>query len=277
VHEKDRDVLALTLDGALKHLRHVQRIWVVSRRPIHSPDPRVVWSPEPSDGQLPSLDQLEDLWQSRNPRLTRRASWVYQQLLKLGAGAYIDGLSESYLALDADVIFLRPISFSLGDRVRFPYSRAAENNPPYRDAYRRLLGYDATTDFSLIAHHMLFDRALLGELWREIEKRHQTPWYDAFVEAVDYSCASPISEMDLYGWWVLEHHPELAVHRQVHWHDVSAVPTALGRFVLARRWDFVAAHAWMRKPRWRRGLEVGRSAAYRLAVLSGLLRRPAVE
>ncbi len=34
-----------------------------------------------------------------------RGSWVYQQILKLGAGAYIDGLSSSYLVIDSDVIF----------------------------------------------------------------------------------------------------------------------------------------------------------------------------
>ena len=260
-HEKDRDLLDLTLRAALSHLSPVRRIYVVSQRPVDYADERAVWSPEPANGQLPTLDRLRALWSARCPQMSYRASWVYQQLLKLGAGSYIDDLSGSYLVLDADVIFLRSVSFASTARVRFPYSRATETHRPYHDAHLRLLGADAMTSQSMVAHHMLFDRALLAELYGEIEARHQMPWYDAFLDAVDYSCLSPISEMNLYGWWMLERHPELAHHRQVRWRDVAVVPTALERGLLARRWDFVAAHAWMRKSHWRWGLEVAAGIA----------------
>jgi hypothetical protein len=270
VHEKDRAVLARTLRAALAHLSPVRRIYVVSQQTVHWPDARVMWSPEPADGQLPTLDRLHALWSSRCPKLAFRASWLYQQLLKLGAGSYIDDLSQSYLVLDADVIFLRSVSFAPSTGVRFPYSLATENHGPYHDAHRRLLGAEATTGQSMIAHHMLFDRALLAELHGEIEARHKTPWYEAFLAAVDYSCASPISEMNLYGWWMLERHPELACQRQVRWRDVQVVPTALERVALARRWDFVAAHAWMRKPRWRRCVEVAAGVPYYARVPAGL-------
>jgi len=117
VHEKDRDVLPLSLRGTLKHVRPVRRICVVSRRPVHWPDERVVWIPEPTDGQLPTLDQLRALWSSRYPAMLHRASWVYQQLLKLGAGSYIEDLSPSYLVVDADVLFLHLNAYKAFEKV----------------------------------------------------------------------------------------------------------------------------------------------------------------
>ena len=272
VHEKDRDVLPLSLRGTLKHVRPVRRICVVSRRPVHWPDERVVWIPEPTDGQLPTLDQLRALWSSRYPAMLHRASWVYQQLLKLGAGSYIEDLSPSYLVVDADVLFLRDVSFSLPAGVRFPYSRATESWAPYHDAYRRLLGVDATSTHSMVTHHMLFDRALIAELQGEIEARHQSRWHEAYLVVLDYSCLSPISVFNTYGWWMLDRHPELSRHRQLLWRDVPVVPTALARASLARRFDFVAAHLWMRQPRWRHYLEVVAGIANDLRVRGRLAR-----
>jgi hypothetical protein len=164
--------------------------------------------------------------------------------------SYIEGLSASYLVIDADVIFLRPVSFEPEDPVRFTYSRAFEYHEPYREAHRRLFGQAPSTGHSLVAHHMLYDRALLAEFTAEIERRHGKPWHEAYLDAVDYSELSSISEMESYGWWVLDRHPELARNRQLIWRDVHVVPGPIGRALVGRDLHFVAAHLWMRQPRW---------------------------
>ena len=97
---------------------------------------------------------------------------------------------------------------------------------------------------------MLYDVALLAELRAELEERHGRPWYWAYVDVgVDKAEASSISEMDIYGWWLLERHPELARLRQLVWRDVRVVPGMLGRALAAGDVDFVAAHAWLRQSR----------------------------
>ncbi|TMK39888.1 MAG: hypothetical protein E6G56_09610 [Actinobacteria bacterium] len=210
------------------------------------------WVPEPTGDEFPTLAGIAGRLSARNPEAARRAAWVYQQLLKLGAGTYIEELSQRYLVIDSDVIFLRDVSFATDDRVRFPYSRAFEYHEPYRQAYERLIGEPPSTDHSLTVHHMLYDQQLLSELIDEIERRWELAWHDAYVDATDPAAVSSISEMDIYGWWVLDRHPELAEVRQLVWRDVHVIPRAVARGIWARDHDFVAAHAYLRTARWRR-------------------------
>jgi hypothetical protein len=260
-HEKDFPVLKMAVRAALRHVTPIRRLHVVSAQRFDYPGDRVRWIQEPELPALPALPDVRERWAQADPETASRAPWVYQQLLKLGAGSYIDDLTPSYLVIDADVIFLRPVSFDPDAVGRFPYSRAFEYHPPYREAYARLLGSTASTGFSLTAHHMLYDRALMAELHGELEQRHGVPWYWAYVDAVDKQEASSISEMDIYGWWMLDRHPEHGNARQLNWRDVRIPPGILGRAALAPDFDFVAAHAWYRQSR----LERYRTAPLRVA------------
>lgn len=249
-HEKDYGVLRECLRSVLRHVSPIRRVLVVATRPFEYRDDRVSWVAEPKD--LPALDDVRERWAAEKQASPGRASWLYQQLLKLGADRFVADLTSSYLVIDSDVIFLRPVSFDPEVEGRFPYSRALEFHPPYREAYERLFGRPPCADFSLTAHHMLFDRAWLGEMRDEMEKLHGKPWHEAFIDAAGEDTHSPISEWNVYGWWVLEHHPEAARHRQLQWGDVRGAPGLLQRAALAAHFDYVAAHAWAREPRPRR-------------------------
>ncbi|CAN5216703.1 hypothetical protein BH20ACT16_BH20ACT16_03230 [soil metagenome] len=260
-HEKDFGVLRHAVRAALRHVTPVRRVIVVSAQPFDWPTSDVVWAPEPG-APFTQLRDVRARWERRAGNLTNRGSWVYQQLLKLGAGEYIPDLSDSYLVIDSDVIFLRPVSFDPAQHTRFPWSRAIEYHAPYRDAYERLFGDTPPIGQSLTAHHMLYDRALMSELFAELRERHERAWHEAYIDVgVDYGEYSAISEMDIYGWWLIARHPELARHRQLIWRDVRTIPTVLGRARMAADYDFVAAHAWTRM---RRSERVG-GAARRIA------------
>ncbi|MDP9318813.1 MAG: DUF6492 family protein, partial [Actinomycetota bacterium] len=263
-HEKDLAVLNRSVRGVLRHVGPVRRVVVVSAAPFAMPDARVSWAPEPSPPALPGLAEVRAACMARGPGLAARASWIYQQLLKLGAGAYVPDLSPSYLVIDSDVIFLRPVSFDPGDVRRFPYSLAYEYHRPYHDAFERLVGEAPPIGHSLTAHHMLYDRALLDELFTELEDRHGKAWHAAYLDAGDPNEASSISEMDIYGLWVIARHPELSQRRQLAWRDVHTVPTAFGRAQYGIDYDFVAAHAWARQRRSERALDVGARLAREL-------------
>ncbi len=207
------------------------------------------WVPEPDGERFPSLDQIRGRLVARRAD-TPRASWIYQQLLKLGADEYIDDLSAQFLVVDADVTSsCAGPSFRTDPGIRFLYAPASEHWPPYRDAYVRLLGALPKTTGPLVAHHMLFDRELLSELKAEIESRNGTAWYEAYVDATDPAEASSIAELNTYGWWVLDRHPESARARPLAWRNIHLVPTAPAARLLARRYDFVAAHAYLRLSR----------------------------
>jgi Family of unknown function (DUF6492) len=251
-HEKDFPVLKMAVRAALRHVEPIRRLHVVSAQRFDYPGDRVRWVPEPELPELPTLPDVRERWAESNAATASRAPWVYQQLLKLGAGSYIGDLTPSYLVIDADVIFLRPVSFDPDAIGRFPFSKAFEHHLPYRDAYARLFGSAPGSVFSLTAHHMLYDRALVGELQAELEQRHGVPWYWAYVDAVDKAEVASISEMDVYGWWVMDRHPGVAGERQLSWRDVRVPPGILGRAALSPDYDFVAAHAWYRQGRVQR-------------------------
>jgi hypothetical protein len=246
-HKKDFPVLRQTVLSTLRYIGDVRRVLVVANAPFSFPDDRVEWRPEPTSG-LPTLADLQERWTARGGTGPNRASWVYQQLLKLGAPQYIPDLSPSYLCVDSDVIWLRPVSFLLPE-IRFPYSRATEYHEPYRVAHARLLGSPPKNAFSFTAHHMLYDQAFLHELFDDIERHTGQPWHDAYFDAADPTEQSSINEQDVYGHWVIEHHPEWSAHRQLRWRDTTVVPSAVGRALLGLDFEFVAAHAYARRTR----------------------------
>jgi hypothetical protein len=269
-HPKDFDVLRRAVRSVLRHVTPLRRIYVVSSTEFSWPGDGVVWVREPSPPQFPSLEEVKQRWPEHHADTLDRASWVYQQILKLGAGEYIDGLSARFLAMDADVVFLRQVSFG-AEEGRFPYSRATEHHEPYRSAYRRLVGEEPDGGQSFVAHHMLFDRALLAELLATIARHHGTEWYRAYVDSVEFSELSGIGEWDTYGNWVLAHHPGLARHRQLFWRDVAAAPGPVGRAVMGIDYDFVAVHAYRRDSRAGRLREIAARVAGELVAE---VRRP---
>ena len=256
-HPKDFPVLRHCVRSVLRHLEPLGRVYVVAAEPFATNDPRVVWVPENSASRLPTSAQLRERWTQHGPTAAARAGWIYQQVLKLGVPEYVPDISAAYMLVDADVIWLRPWRIMIDDRTRFPYTQAFEYHPPYRDAYFRLFGVRPQAPFSLTAHQMVYDQELLAQMKRAIEARHGVEWWEAYVQAADPREPSSISELDIYGLWVLDNHPAAASHRQLSYLNVPIVPGPLGRAVYARDFNFVAAHAWMRAPRWVRAAQIG--------------------
>jgi hypothetical protein len=250
-HPKDFAVLRHGLRALLRHVSPIRRVLVVAPQQFHARDARVHWIADPPADVLPRPATIAARWPAGSPG-ARRGGWLYQQLLKLGATTYIEDLSSTYVVLDADVVFLRPVLLDLSPGKRMRYSLSAEHVPEYADAYERLVGQRPPIERSLTAHHMVADRGLMAEMTAELQARAGVPWYDAFVDAVDPSHPSSACEQSTYGWWVLARHPELAEHRQLHWHDVRAAPSLVERARLAPDFDYVAAHAWKHEPRVRR-------------------------
>jgi len=256
-HPKDFPVLRHCVRSVLRYLEPLGRVHVVAAEPFPTKDPRVVWVPESSASSLPTSAQLRERWTQHGPAAAARAGWMYQQVLKLGVPEYVADISAAYMLIDADVIWVRPWRIMVDDRIRFPYTQAFEYHPPYRDAYFRLFGVQPQAPFSLTAHQMVYDRELLAQMKGAIEARHGIKWWEAYIQAADPLEPSSISELDTYGLWVLDNHPAAASHRQLNYLNVPVVPGPFGRAVYARDFNFVAAHAWMRQPRWVRAAQIG--------------------
>jgi hypothetical protein len=246
-HPKDFATVDLAVACVLSNLPETRNVYIVSVRPYSNPSPRVRHIPEPIGSGLPTADQIRERWQAACPELAWRAGWLYQQILGLGAGQYIEELQPAYVCIDADTLFLRPVQFLSGG-TRFTYCDSPQiTREEYADAHRRLTG-EEQLPHSFTSHHLHLDQELLAELFAQIEQLHGKPWHEAYVDCVDFSIGAPINEQDTYGSWVVTHHPGQALRRPLAWADIAYVPNRRQRRRLRRKFDFVAAHAYMRQP-----------------------------
>lgn len=197
-----------------------------------------------------------------------RNGWYLQQLLKLYAGRVIPDISEYYLVVDADVFFLRPVSFwsaagEVKDSPAVPFfTTSSEHHRPYFDHMSRLHP-DLKRSFSGsgISHHMMFSRPILDELFTLVERYHNRtedpadpehiPFWRIFLDTVeehrrhppDYS-ESGASEYEMYFHFVTHAHPQLYRMRQLSWHNVPWNTSDRFEEYTRQGFDYVSLCSW---------------------------------
>ncbi|MBN2018769.1 MAG: hypothetical protein JW749_00930 [Sedimentisphaerales bacterium] len=205
-HSKDMGMLGFCLAGCRKNIQGLRNIFLVAE--IHDVDvPGVSVINEKSffeDGF--SKEQIEKRWKKEHPQNSCRAGWLFQQLIKLGSCYAIPEISETYLILDADVVFLKRTRFFEDGRILLRPSK--EFHRPYYDYYRRLMGEEPNVVHSFISHHMPVKRAVLKSLLDFIEGRCGKKWYEAIMDNIDYSQRSGFSEYEMIGYYVTKHFPD---------------------------------------------------------------------
>jgi len=135
-----------------------------------------------------------------------RSGWVFQQLLKLSA--YKICKCDDYIVIDADTILVRDIQFRRGSKYIFYASE--EWHRPYFNSFFILFKYRAPSRWSLTSHMMIFNRQLLAELQDELVRIHNTPWHVCYLQALDQTELSSISDYDTYANWVLARYPSIS-------------------------------------------------------------------
>jgi len=152
-----------------------------------------------------------------------RNGWYLQQLLKLYVSLVIDELLDDYLVVDSDVYFLKPIEFIKNNKYIFTVSN--ENHDPYFKHMKRLHNsFTKQTSDSGIAHHMIFNRKIIKNMFKIVEEYHKKPFWVAFIESVDehkkYNInvsESGASEYEIYFNYMLIYNKEITVIRQLNW------------------------------------------------------------
>ncbi|MFZ4100233.1 MAG: DUF6492 family protein [Chlamydiia bacterium] len=244
--EKDLPVLEHAIDGIRRHVKGVERIFVVSKN--HLTD-QAEWVPEVS---YPfTLEQVgielfqgdEAAYRAAVEEGFQRTGWYFQQLLKLyWPAAHPEG-TEYYLVVDADVVFMRDVSFFYGTTPC--YCPGDEYSVPYFNHMVRLLpGLRRMQRVSGIAHHMLFHRDTLAALFSQVQDRHECPFWKAFLHEVDpedRSC-SGASEYEIYFNYLLLRHTGMKI-RPLRWINSGRLDHM--EMHRRRQFDFVSYHDHM--------------------------------
>jgi hypothetical protein len=239
-HEKDRDIVAMCVRGCSDNIENLGTIYVVSNNTdLHLDNITLIDEKEFFDNKL-SKQYIESRWAKANPNFAYKAGWLLQQFIKMGCAYSIPNLSDYYLAVDADVVFLKPTRFFANNQMLFATSN--EFHRPYFDCYERLLDEPPNRKWSFIAHHMLISKSIMLELIHNIEQRFGNKWYDAILDSIDYTQRSPFSEYETYGHYLKNHYPEKVVTRK---------PVCLQRLklrhilmIILNRVDYVVLHSY---------------------------------
>ena len=185
---------------------------------------------------------LDDVWKLTKCRKDR-SGWYFQQLVKLYAWKYINNILDTYLVIDCDTFFLRPVDFVKDGKCL--YNTGTEYHQPYFNHLKKL-DSSWTRVFekkSGICHHMIFQKKYLEEIFMEIEAKHLfEDFYKIFLRCVRYSgdlfCGC--SEYELYFNYIFKHHPSEVSLRPLKWKNVGTLESNYTGF------DYISYHWYNR-------------------------------
>jgi hypothetical protein len=216
-HSKDKDTLLLLLESIQKYIHNYRNIYLIAKENFIGD--KVIFIEE---GFFPfkKTNISEILLPMHCPEY--KHGWFYQQLLKLYSYKIIKDLTEHFLILDADLIFINKISFFDGNTPFF--TTGYSHNQYYFDHMNKFIpGLTKQTEFSGISHHMIFKKEILEDLFNKVELIHKIPFWRSFLNCVSfervthYSCAS---EYEIYFNYVLKFYSSFYKIRQLKWNDI---------------------------------------------------------
>lgn len=241
-HDKDRDIVAMCVRGCSDNIENLGTIYVVSNNPnLELDNIRLIDENQFFDNRL-SKKYIESRWTTEYPSLAHRAGWLFQQFIKMGCAYSIPSLTDYYLVVDADVVFLKTVRFFHNSQMLL--AKSDEFHEPYFKCYERLLGEPPDRKWSFISHHLIISKAVMLELLQNIEERFNKIWYDAILDNIDYSQGSPFSEYETYGHYLQNHHPKKLAARKLVCLQKLKLRHIL--MIILNRVDYVALHSYKR-------------------------------
>jgi len=170
-----------------------------------------------------------------------RSGWYLQQLLKIYAPLVLTQLSDTFLIVDADVVFHRPVTFVRDNRIQF--NVGTEYHIPYFEHMEGLLtSLRKLSGASGICHLMPMKRHIVGSLVSKVETHHAKPFWKVFLECVpprEYH-GSGASEYEILFTFTQLYFPDEMEIRPLQWKNSDQVtPNYPG--------IYEAVHWYMRK------------------------------
>jgi hypothetical protein len=170
-----------------------------------------------------------------------RAGWYLQQLLKLYTPYVIKDVSEYYLILDCDTIFLNKVSM-FNDENKPLYNTGSEYHVPYFAHMNKLhSSLNKTYERSGICHHMIFKKEYVDELKNLVENQHKNDFWKIILENIDHcnSRGCGFSEYETYFTYIYLNHRESFDIRDLKWKNANAIPSNSDL-------DYVSVHWYMK-------------------------------
>ena len=159
-HPKDEYTIKNCVDSC-SHIIEKQDIYIISKEPLYISG--TTWINE----DIFPFNEKKIL--KLNPNIPEhRAGWYLQQLIKLYS-YIIPNITDNFLILDSDVIFLKDIVFFKNDVPLYSFSN--EYTHEYFECMASLNSFfERSVNVSGICHHMIFEKKILFEIFKLIKK-----------------------------------------------------------------------------------------------------------
>jgi hypothetical protein len=244
-HEKDRPTIEKCVES-LQNVIGVNRLFLISKE--NPKIPNTIFISEDEFVDIVQLAYIQDIWNKSGSKYSYRASWIYQQIIKLAASDLIQDLSDDYIISDTDIIYLINPYNNIENEV-FPYDVAykREYHEPYRLNYNRLMKEPTTAGFSFINHHMVKNKKYIKEIKNHIEKVNKKSWDISIIESLDFNSFSDFASDDLYGNWMYKYHPDKTKKVNIRIKDINYIPDD-NDFIYYKNSGFnvLSSQAWAR-------------------------------
>jgi len=216
-HSKDKTVLPYCLKG-LNNIKEKKNVYLISNESTNYENTTYI------DEQLFPFTK-KDVESYLYEKDYFRAGWYYQQLLKLYAYKIIPNLSDNFLIVDTDTVFLNEVSFFDND---IPlYAVGTEYTESYFVHMNKLLPglVKQFPDKSGIVHHTLFQKKYLNELFDKVESLHKILFWKAMMQFVDKESAymSGMAENETYFTYIFQYHRNEVKIRELLWQNLNEV------------------------------------------------------
>jgi len=233
VGPKDKDIINKSIEYNKTNIIGHRNIYLISAFPDLEVNNCITIDEKVFDVYRQYVDE------NLNPRISHRKGWYFQQLIKLYAKHVLGDLLDWYLVVDADTMFLKPVTFVKEGKLCYNYG--SENNPHYF-IHSRLLHESLTRQnhkMSGICHHMIFDKNKLDQLFELVESKHQKEFYKVFVDFVNPGHHSGASEYEIYFNYILKYHKKDIVIRGLKWENSKHI-------IDNGKNDYISVHHYLR-------------------------------
>ena len=213
-HEKDSDTLELCIAGAKNNIEGVANVIVVSKNKLSD---SAIWFPE---SELPF--SLQDV--GNKIGMHWRTCWYYADLLEGCSSVYVNGPSQYTLILDADTVFLKPVSL-IEDGKALLNTSPTDGTPPYFEYINRLLQDSSLYSFedrkSGVTHWILQEKEIVADMMVRVQQLYGKPFWEAALDITcqkydclddnnHETCAGKMASFELYFNYVLKYFPDRA-------------------------------------------------------------------
>lgn len=195
-HPKDRLMLPLCVAGVKKNLQAIRNVYIVCED-----DPKISETLWIAETLLPF--SKSDITEQLDEQFQWRTGWYLQQLCKIYAGKVISNLSENYLVIDSDSIFLKPVQLlnEFGAPTLNTNTHQGQNpnyfahmeklNPKLQKAHPK----------SGISHFMLMKQQIWLEIIALVESYHHQIFWKVFLKHIQHH--SGASEYEIYFHYII--------------------------------------------------------------------------